>query len=91
MAMLLFRPFQADASPPPQAAASRWWAVCEVAACRAAGPVDIGPWLGQGRGGPPLASLENRLRCICGARRARLTCAPPHGAAVLGPAPYLFV
>ncbi len=30
------------------------------------------PWIEQGLAGLPLRSFEGRLRCVCGARRARL-------------------
>jgi hypothetical protein len=34
--------------------------------------LDPAPWLGQGLGPHPLAELEERLRCLCGARSAHL-------------------
>lgn len=45
------------------------WAVC---ACGREAVIDARPWLGQGLSRQPLAQLEPRLRCQCGARRARL-------------------
>ena len=34
--------------------------------------IDPRPWVGQGLGRQATAHLETRLRCVCGARRARL-------------------
>lgn len=45
------------------------WAVC---ACGREAAIDPKPWLGQGLSRQPLPQLEPRLRCQCGARRARL-------------------
>ena len=45
------------------------WAVC---ACGRESVIDPRAWLGQGLSRQPLAHLEPRLRCQCGARRARL-------------------
>lgn len=50
-------------------ARSSLWAVC---GCGREAVVDPAPWLGQGLKRQPLAQLEPRLRCQCGARRARL-------------------
>lgn len=54
-----------------QAAAGRatLWALC---GCGEAAVLDPAPWLGQGLARHPLAELEDRVRCRCGARRARL-------------------
>jgi hypothetical protein len=50
-------------------ARSSLWAVC---GCGREAVVDPAPWLGQGLRRQPLEQLEPRLRCQCGARRARL-------------------
>ena len=50
-------------------ARSSLWAVCR---CGREAVVDPLPWLAQGLRRQPLAQLEARLRCQCGARRARL-------------------
>lgn len=54
-----------------QAASGRatLWALC---GCGAAAVLDPTPWLGQGLSRHPLAELEDRVRCRCGARHARL-------------------
>jgi len=54
-----------------QASAARRsvWAVC---GCGREAAIDPAPWLGQGLSRQPLDHLELRLRCLCGARRARL-------------------
>ncbi|MDB5440398.1 MAG: hypothetical protein JWM33_2825 [Caulobacteraceae bacterium] len=68
------------------------WAVCEVAPCGARARIDPGPWLAMGLGGAALTSLEDRLRCVCGARRARLTSASSSPPQAPGPGgPYLFL
>jgi hypothetical protein len=51
------------------AARSSLWARC---ACGREAAVDARPWLGQGLSRQVLTDLEERLRCVCGARRARL-------------------
>jgi hypothetical protein len=51
------------------AARSSLWAVCR---CGREAVIDPRPWVGQGLGRQATAHLETRLRCICGARRARL-------------------
>jgi hypothetical protein len=51
------------------AARSSLWAVC---ACGREAVIDPTPWVGQGLRRQALAHLEPRLRCQCGARRARL-------------------
>ncbi len=48
---------------------SSLWATC---ACGREAPIDPGPWMRQGLQRQPMAHLEERLRCLCGARRARL-------------------
>ena len=50
-------------------ARSSLWAVCR---CGREAPVDPKPWVGQGLARQALSNLEPRLRCVCGARRARL-------------------
>jgi hypothetical protein len=45
------------------------WAVCD---CGGAATLDPAYWLAQGLGRHPLHALEDRVRCECGARRARL-------------------
>ena len=51
------------------AARSSLWALC---ACGRSSRVDPAPWLGQGLGRANLEALEERLRCVCGARRVNL-------------------
>jgi hypothetical protein len=51
------------------AARSSLWAVCR---CGRQSAVDPSPWVWQGLGRQAVAQLEERLRCVCGARRARL-------------------
>jgi len=48
---------------------SSLWAVC---ACGREAAIDPRPWVAMGLGRQATASLETRLRCLCGARRARL-------------------
>lgn len=50
-------------------ARSSLWARCR---CGREAPVDPRPWLAQGLGRQTVDELEERLRCVCGARRARL-------------------
>lgn len=56
------------------------WARC---GCGRQAVLDPASWLAQGLARQPLASLETRLRCICGAREARLEirglCEAPRG------------
>ena len=40
--------------------------------CGREAAVDPAPWLAQGLAGTPLGGLEDRLRCLCGARRVSL-------------------
>lgn len=54
----------------------RLGAVCEVTACRARGVIDARHWLAMGLGSLRLGYFEDRLRCLCGARRARLSAWP---------------
>jgi hypothetical protein len=49
--------------------------------CGRRAALDAGAWLAQGLADAPLDPLERRLRCVCGARRARLV-ADPTGASV---------
>jgi len=51
------------------AARSSLWAVC---GCGREAVIDPRPWVGQGLARQATANLETRLRCLCGARRARL-------------------
>jgi hypothetical protein len=51
------------------AARSSLWAVCR---CGREAVIDLRLWVGQGLGRQATAGLETRLRCLCGARRARL-------------------
>ena len=64
-----------------RAARSSLWARC---ACGREAAVDPAPWLAQGLSRHPVDALEDRLRCLCGARRARLEirglAAAPQGA-----------
>lgn len=48
---------------------STLWAQC---GCGLQAVLDPGPWLGQGLARHPLPALEDRLRCACGARQAKL-------------------
>ncbi len=50
-------------------ARSSLWAVC---GCGREAMIDTRPWVGQGLARQATAHLETRLRCVCGARRARL-------------------
>ena len=51
------------------AARSSLWARCR---CGRTSRLDPAPWIAQGLGRANLEALEERLRCICGARRVRL-------------------
>lgn len=53
-------------------AAQGLWAQCETANCGAETPIDPSLWEQRGLSRARLADLEPRLRCVCGARRARL-------------------
>lgn len=50
-------------------ARSSLWALC---GCGREALIDPTPWVGQGLRRQTLGALETRLRCQCGARRARL-------------------
>jgi hypothetical protein len=50
-------------------ARSSLWAICR---CGREAVIDPRPWVGQGLTRQATAHLETRLRCVCGARRARL-------------------
>ena len=50
-------------------ARTRLWAACR---CGRETPIDPRPWLGQGLRHHATTDLEDRLRCVCGARRVRL-------------------
>jgi len=45
---------------------------CTAPQCRRSTPCDPAPWFAQGLGDLPLPALAERLRCVCGARRAEL-------------------
>jgi len=49
---------------------------CGEPGCGARATIDPASWLAQGLAGAALDRLETRLRCACGARRARLEIAP---------------
>ncbi|MEO8114699.1 MAG: hypothetical protein ABI655_09975 [Phenylobacterium sp.] len=51
------------------AARSSLWARC---ACGREAAIDPAPWIAQGLGRQSVAHLEQRLRCLCGARCVRL-------------------
>jgi len=51
------------------AARSSLWAIC---ACGREALIDPRPWVAQGLSRQATSNLEARLRCYCGARRARL-------------------
>ena len=54
--------------------------------CGARGGIDPADWLREGLGRLRLTALEDRLRCGCGARRARLSgCRAPMNDGDLGP------
>ena len=50
-------------------ARSSLWARC---ACGREAVINPGPWIAQGLSRQVLRDLEDRLRCLCGARRAGL-------------------
>ena len=51
------------------AARSSLWASCR---CGRQAGIDPKPWICQGLARHPVEALEGRLRCVCGARQARL-------------------
>ena len=51
------------------AARASLWAIC---GCGSEAVLDPTHWLGQGLARHPLHALEDRLRCACGARHAKL-------------------
>ena len=51
----------------------RLWARC---GCGRESPISPGLWIAQGLGRQAVEALEDRLRCLCGARRARLEIRP---------------
>lgn len=63
------RPFPAPKLAEALIARSSLWAVC---GCGREAAIDPAVWLGQGLKRQPLDQLELRLRCLCGARQARL-------------------
>jgi len=58
-----------------EATAGGPWLIA-VCGCSAVARVDARPWLADGLGALRLPALEGRLRCLCGARQARLMPAP---------------
>ena len=48
---------------------------CATPGCERASPCDPTHWVAQGLGGLPLRAFSERMRCVCGGRRARLTIA----------------
>ena len=52
---------------------SRLWARC---GCGRESTINPAPWIAQGLGRQAVETLEGRLRCLCGARRARLEVRP---------------
>jgi hypothetical protein len=48
---------------------SSLWALC---GCGREAAIDPRPWIAQGLSRQAVDDLEGRLRCLCGARRARL-------------------
>lgn len=56
----------------PKHAETRLWAICEGVGCGAVTEFDTRRWPGTRLTQLPLSALETRLRCSCGARRARL-------------------
>lgn len=53
------------------------WAYCEAADCGGVAPIRLAQWGPKRRAPDNLTALETRLRCICGARQARLSLVPP--------------
>jgi hypothetical protein len=49
------------------------WAYCEAANCGGVAAIDLARWPLPTTAIGNLASLETRMRCICGARQARLS------------------
>ncbi len=58
---------------------------CLSPTCRHAAPCDPKPWLAQGLGVAPLLAFSERLRCVCGGRRAALDVSPGAFAAAAHP------
>lgn len=48
---------------------------CASPGCERAAPCDPTHWVAQGLGGLPLRAFSERMRCVCGGRRAELTVA----------------
>jgi len=48
---------------------------CAAPGCERAAPCDPTHWVAQGLGGLPLRAFSERLRCVCGGRRAELVVA----------------
>ncbi len=48
---------------------------CASPGCERAAPCDPSHWMAQGLGGLPLRAFTDRMRCVCGGRRAQLTVA----------------
>jgi len=62
-------------------AGARVWASCR---CGRVAAIDPAPWRAQRLDATPLDRLEGRLRCLCGARRARITPTKPADASACG-------
>ena len=58
--------------------------------CGARATVDPQVWMEAGLGGLRLDALEDRLRCLCGERRAVLSCGGPEPTAEARPAIHVF-
>ncbi len=48
---------------------------CASPGCERAAPCDPTHWVAQGLGGLPLRAFTDRMRCVCGGRRAELSVA----------------
>lgn len=48
---------------------------CASPGCERAAPCDPTHWVAQGLGGLPLRAFSERMRCVCGGRRAELSVA----------------
>jgi hypothetical protein len=62
---------------------------CAATRCDNAAPCNPEPWMREGLGGLPLSAFAERLRCVCGARAARLEISA--GAYHPSPSPTLYV
>lgn len=66
---------------------ARLHARCPAPGCGAEGDIDPAHWLRQGLGWAPVRAFETRLRCVCGARRARLELREAEPGARIAPGP----